>query len=31
MGISEVSAWFEFWLRKNNFGTRLEKDHKKDE
>jgi hypothetical protein len=22
MRISEGSAWFEVWLRKNNFGTR---------
>jgi hypothetical protein len=31
MGINEVSAWFEVWLSKNNFGTQLEKDHQKDE
>jgi hypothetical protein len=31
MRISEGSASFEVWLRKNNFGTRLKKDHQKDE
>jgi hypothetical protein len=32
MRVSEGSAWFEVWLRKNNFDTRLlERDHQKDE
>jgi hypothetical protein len=31
MRMSEASAWFEVWLRINSFGTRLEKDHYKDE
>jgi hypothetical protein len=31
MKMSEVSSWFVVWLRENNFGTRLETDHHKDE
>jgi hypothetical protein len=31
MKMSEVSAWFEVWQRKNIFGTRLETYHHKNE
>jgi hypothetical protein len=31
MKMSEVSAWFKVWQRKNIFGTQLETDHYKGE